>query len=237
MSTLNLHGLRVALLAADGVEQIELTSPMKALQQAGAAVEVVSLRKGNLQAVNHLKPGKRIPVDRLIDDADPELYDALLLPGGHINPDTLRKNDAALAFVRDMDALGKPIAMICHAPWVLISAGLVNGRRLTSWPNIADDVRNAGGVWEDSAVVMDGNWLSSRGPADLPAFNKALLEHVAVAQPMRPHQELRSRKPRGVRWVLGSLLAAGAGYAIKRVRTSRSAADGTPASGRQHPAL
>lgn len=233
----NLKGLRVALLAADGVEQVELTSPLKALQKAGAAVEVVSLHKGKIQAVEHLKPGKRIPVDRRIADADPALYDALLLPGGHINPDTLRKDEGALAFVRAMDAQNKPIALICHAPWVAVSAGLVDGRRLTSWPSIADDIRNAGGIWEDSAVVHDGNWISSRGPQDLSAFNKALLEHFGAAQPMRPHQEVRSRKRPGMGWLLGSLLAAGAGYALKRVRSNRTMLNDVPTPGRQYPAL
>lgn len=237
MPSTNLKGLRVAILAADGVEQIELTSPLKALQKAGAAVEVVSLRKGKIQAVQHLKSGKRIPVDRVIDDADPALYDALLIPGGHINPDTLRKNEAALAFVRAFDAQDKPIAVICHGPWVLVSAGLVNGRRLTSWPSIVDDIQNAGGTWEDSAVVQDGNWISSRGPQDLSAFNKAVIEQFAEVQPMRPHQEARPRKRRGLGWIFGSLLAAGAGYAFKRMQSQHTPAGDIPTPGRQHPAL
>ncbi len=238
MKKTNLTGLRVAILAADGVEQIELTSPLKALQKAGAAVEVVSLRKGKIQAMQHLKPGKRIRVDRVISDADPELYDALLLPGGHVSPDTLRKSDTALAFVRDFDAMGKPIAVICHGPWVLVSAGLVNGRRMTSWPSIADDIQNAGGIWEDSAVVHDGNWISSRGPQDLGAFEKTLLEYFGTAQPMRPHREVRSHKRRGLGWLLGGLLAAGAGAGYAYSRTRNQADSGfTPMPGQQRSAL
>jgi protease I len=214
----NLKGLRVAILAADGVEQIELTKPLKALQKAGAAVEVVSLRKGKIQAMNLLVPGKRIPVDRVVKEADPALYDALLLPGGHVNPDVLRKSEQALEFVRAFDMAGKPIAVICHGPWVLVSAGLVEGRRLTSWPNIKDDIVNAGGSWEDASVVRDRNWVTSRGPQDLPAFEKAMLELFNAAQPMRPHVEEPRKKRGGLRWLLGGLLAAGAGYAYTRTQ-------------------
>lgn len=219
MKTPNLRGLRVAALAADGVEQVELTRPLKALQRAGAAVELVSLRKGKIQAMNALVPGKRLPVDRVVKDADPELYDALLLPGGHINPDFLRKSDDALAFVRAFDAAGKPIAVICHGPWVLASAGLVEGRRLTSWPNIKDDLVNAGADWEDAAVVKDRNWVSSRSPLDLPAFEKAMLQLFGAFQPMRPHAEEPRKRRGGLRWLLGGLLAAGAGYAYTRSRS------------------
>jgi protease I len=236
MKTPNLKGLRVAILAADGVEQSELTSPLKSLQKAGAAVEVIAPHKGKIQAVQLLKPGKRIPVDRVIDEADADLYDALLLPGGHISPDTLRKNEAALQFVRAVDAAGKPIAVICHGPWVLVSAGLVHGRRLAAWPSIADDIQNAGGTWEDSAVVEDGNWISSRGPQDLAAFNKAVLSHFATVQPMRPHAEVRPRKRRGLGWILGGILAAGVGYAYNRIRTRQVMHPGMPTPGGSNPA-
>lgn len=224
MKAINLKGLRVAALAADGVEQVELTGPLKALQKAGAAVEVISLRKGKIQAMNLLIPGKRIAVDRVVKNADPALYDALLLPGGHINPDFLRKSEEALAFVRSFDMAGKPIAVICHGPWVLVSAGLVEGRRLTSWPNIKDDIRNAGGSWEDAPVVRDRNWVSSRGPQDLPAFEKAMLQQFASFQPMRPHSEEPRKRRGGAPWLFGSLLAAGAGYAYTRWRAQESAA-------------
>lgn len=223
MKTINLTGLRVAALAADGVEQVELTGPLKALQKAGAAVEVISLRKGKIQAMNLLVPGKRIAVDRVVKDADPGLYDALLLPGGHINPDFLRKSAEALEFVRHFDMAGKPIAVICHGPWVLASAGLVEGRRITSWPNIQDDLRNAGAIWEDAAVVRDRNWVSSRSPLDLPAFEKAMLQLFASSQPMRPHAVDAPRRRAKAPWLLGGLLAAGAGIAYGVNRAQRSA--------------
>lgn len=221
MGNVNLKGLRVAVLAADGVEQIELTKPLKALQRAGAAVEVISLRKGKIQAMNALVPGKKIVVDRLVQDADPELYDALLLPGGHVSPDFLRKSEAALAFVRSFDAAEKPIAVICHGPWLLVSAGLTQGRRLTSWPNIKDDIVNAGGSWEDAAVVRDHNWISSRGPQDLPAFEKAMLEQLASYQPLHPHSEEPRKRGRGAKWLLGGLVAAAAGYAYNRLNSKQ----------------
>ena len=219
MGKVNLKGLRVAALAADGVEQVELTGPLKALQRAGAAVEVISLRKGKIQAMNALIPGKKIPVDRVVKDADPALYDALLLPGGHISPDFLRKSEQALAFVQAFDAADKPIAVICHGPWLLVSAGLVQGRKLASWPNIKDDIVNAGGTWEDKAVVHDRNWISSRSPLDLPAFEKALLEQLGSYQPLHPHVEETRKRGRGAGWLIGGLLAAGAGYAYNRLRT------------------
>lgn len=211
------NGLRVAALAADGFEQIELTGPLKALTKAGAVVEVISLRKGRIQGMNLLVPGRKVKVDRLLKDADPALYDALLLPGGHINPDFLRQSDEAQQFVLAFDQAEKPIAVICHGPWVLISAGLVRGRRLTSWPGIKDDVMNAGGIWEDAAVVRDSNWVSSRGPQDLPAFEKAMLELFASRTPLRPHTLEERRRGGGAKWLLGGLLAAGAGYAYTRL--------------------
>lgn len=176
MSKPSLDGLRVAILAADGVEQIELTSPREKLEDHGAEVEVVSLRRGSIRAMNLMAPGKKVDVDRTVSAADAADYDALLLPGGHFGPDFLRQSEKALDFVRAMDRAGKPVAVICHGPWVLVSAGLVRGRQLTSWPGIRDDVRNAGGIWKDEAVVRDGNWVSSRGPQDLRKFNKAMLE-------------------------------------------------------------
>lgn len=225
MKKTNLKGMRVAALAADGVEQVELSGPLKALQRAGAAVEVVSLRKGKIQAMNLLLPGKRIAVDRVVKDADPDLYDALLLPGGHVNPDLLRQSDEALEFVRQFDMAGKPIAVICHGPWVLVSAGLAEGRKLTSWPNIRDDIKNAGGIWEDAAVVRDRNWISSRSPQDLPAFERAMLELFGAFQPMRPHLEETPRRRGGLlRWLVGAAVAAGAGYAYNRSRVDHTTA-------------
>jgi protease I len=172
-----LSGVRVAILAADGFEQVELTRPRKQLIEQGADVEIVSPRRGAIRGMNRLAPGKKVKVDRTIFTADPRDYDALLIPGGTVNPDLLRQSDHVLDFVRAFDRAGKPIAAICHGPWVLISAGLVRGRRLASWPGIKDDVRNAGGIWEDMAVVKDGNWITSRHPGDLPQFDRAIVEH------------------------------------------------------------
>lgn len=216
MGNTNLNGLRVAALAADGFEQVELMGPLKALQKAGAAVEVISPRPGKIRGVTALVPGKKVAVDRVLAEADPALYDALLLPGGLMNPDMLRQSEEALAFVRAFDAAGKPIAVICHGPWVLVNAGLVSGRRLTSWPGIRADVVNAGGQWEDSAVVRDNNWVSSRSPQDLKAFEAAMVELFGAHQPLRPHAELKSpRRGRGLPTLLAGLMAvAGLIYAV-----------------------
>lgn len=174
-----LSGVRVAILAADGFEQVELTRPLEQLVEHGAEVEIVSLRPGSIRGMNLLAPGKKVKVSRTVFTADPRGYDALLIPGGSINPDLLRQSERALDFVRAFDRAGKPIAAICHAPWVLISAGLARGRRLASWPGIKDDVRNAGGIWEDMAVVKDGNWITSRHPGDLLPFDQAIVEHFS----------------------------------------------------------
>ncbi len=180
MTSKDLDGVRVAVIAADGFEQVELTWPVEALRDQGARVEVISLRRGSIQGFNLLVPGKQVHVDRTIFTASANTYDALLLPGGFFNPDFLRQSKYVLRFVRAFDQAGKPIAVICHGPWVLVSAGLVQGRRLTSWPGIQDDIRNAGGIWEDTAVVHDGNWVSSRGPQDIKQFSKAMVTHFAA---------------------------------------------------------
>lgn len=182
-----LADIRVAILAADGFEQVELTQPRKALQHAGALTEVISLRPGKIQGINLLWPGKKEPVDRLIFDANPADYDALLIPGGFINPDFLRQSEHMLNFVREFDRSGKPIATLCHGPWVLVSAGLVQGRRLASWSGIKDDITNAGGVYVDQAVVKDGNWLSSRDPHDLVAFCDEIVAHFSPAMTASEH--------------------------------------------------
>ncbi|HVE80035.1 MAG TPA: type 1 glutamine amidotransferase domain-containing protein [Gemmatimonadaceae bacterium] len=209
-----LEGLRVAVLAADGFEQLELTRPVKALEKHGAVVEIVSLRPGSIQGMNLLLPGKNVDVDRTVFTADPEDYDALHIPGGFINPDFLRQSDEALEFVRAFDAARKPIATICHGPWVLISAGLVFNRRLTSWPGIRDDVRNAGGEWVDEEVVRDDNWLSSRGPQDLRAFDKAIVAHFAEGTG-KAAPSLAGDVSWG-RWLIGTAAVAAAGYAVQR---------------------
>jgi protease I len=176
MSERRLQGLRVAVLAVDGFEQVEVTIPMRALRREGADVRIVSLRPGRIRGMNFLFRGKKLPVDDTVSRARPEQYGALLLPGGFVNPDLLRQSKQALEFVRQFEALERPIATLCHGPEVLISAGLVNDRRLTSWPGIADDVRNAGGTWQDEAVVRDHNWVASRSPLDLVPFCRAMIE-------------------------------------------------------------
>jgi len=185
-----LKGRRVAVLAADGFERVELSVPVAALRAAGAQVEIVSLRSGRIRGVNLHEPAARVKVDRTVDQVGADDYDALLVPGGFINPDLLRQSEAAREFVRRFDASGKPIATLCHGPWLLASAGLTRGRTMTSWPGVRDDLVNAGATWLDREVVVDGNWLTSRGPQDLVPFVKALVEHVAAApspQRERPH--------------------------------------------------
>lgn len=170
-----LSARRIAVLAADGFEKIELVVPLRALQMSGADVDIVSLRAGRIRGVNLHMPATRVGVDRLVADADPQAYDGLLLPGGFINPDLLRQSAAARDFVRAFDHSGKPIATLCHGPWVLASAGLLAGRTLTSWPGIRDDLVNAGATWLDRELVRDHNLVTSRGPQDLRAFVPAML--------------------------------------------------------------
>lgn len=176
---IDLSGYRVAVLATDGFEESELTEPVKALQDAGAQVMIVSLKPGEIQGMRHNKKGKKVPVDRLIHDVTANDFDAVQLPGGALNADAMRASPEVLAFLQSMQALGKPIAAICHAPWELISAGLVRDRTLTSYHTIKDDIANAGGNWFDMEVVQDKNWVTSRQPSDLPAFNAAMLRLFA----------------------------------------------------------
>lgn len=181
-----LRNKRVAILATDGFEQTELTEPMKALRQAGAAAEVISPHAGQIQGMQHHEKGDPTQVDRTLDQARPDEYDALVLPGGVANPDALRMNPQAVAFVKHFVQAGKPIAAICHGPWTLIEAGAVRGKRLTSWPSLQTDLRNAGAQWVDEQVVVDGLLVTSRKPDDLPAFCKEMValfrhEHRAAA--------------------------------------------------------
>ena len=171
----DIHNLRVAIIALDGFEEVELTEPMKALKAAGATVQVASVHPGEIQGFKHHDKAGKIKVDRLLEDAHPEDYDALMLPGGALNADEARMIPKIRELIYEMDRAHQPIAAICHAPWELISAGIVRGRRLTSWPTIQDDIRNAGGEWEDSECVVDGNLVTSRGPHDLPVFNREML--------------------------------------------------------------
>jgi protease I len=172
-----LDGKTIAfVVASEGIEQVELTSPWEAVEQAGGRPVLVSAEKGEVQAFNHLDKGDTFPVDATFDDADPADYDGLVLPGGVANPDALRMNSDAVAFVKAFFDAGTPVAAICHAPWTLVEADVVRGRRLTSWPSLQTDLRNAGAEWEDSEVVVDGSLVTSRNPDDLPAFNKAAVE-------------------------------------------------------------
>jgi protease I len=167
--------LRVAVIATDGVEQAELEKPVEALRNAGASVEILSLKAGEFQCFNHQDKGDKAKADKAVKDVRPDDYDALLLPGGALNADTLRADRDVLRFVRSFDQEKKPMAIICHAPWILISANLVKGRTLTGYHTIEDDVRNAGGHWVDHEVACDFNWVTSRQPSDIPAFNREML--------------------------------------------------------------
>jgi protease I len=171
-----LNGCKVAILATDGVEQVELLKPAAALRDAGATVEVVAPKGSTIQGFNHHDKGDQIPVDRTLEAARPDSYDALMLPGGVINPDALRLVPPAIEFVRHFVETGKPIAAICHGPWTLIDAGGVRGKRITSWPSLKTDLTNAGAVWLDQEVVTDNGLVSSRKPDDIPAFNRKMIE-------------------------------------------------------------
>lgn len=174
----NLQGKRVAILATDGFEQSELLEPKKALEEAGVQTEIVSLQQGQIKGWNNKDWGQAVPVDKLVADASSQDYDALLLPGGVMNPDKLRMDRTAVAFVRAFAEEGKPIAAICHGPWTLIEAGAVEGRRMTSWPSLKTDLTNAGAEWVDEEVVVDNGLVTSRKPDDIPAFNRKLLEEI-----------------------------------------------------------
>jgi protease I len=179
MQEKSLQGKKVAILVADNFEQVELTEPKKALDEAGAQTFIVSPAEGEVQGVNHDEKADKFKVDVPLAEANADDFDALLLPGGALNPDKLRTIDKALEFVRSFDESGKPIAAICHAPWTLVSAKLLRGRTLTSYHSIKDDVMNAGANWVDKEVVVDGNLLSSRKPEDIPVFNEYMIKLFA----------------------------------------------------------
>ena len=174
-----LENRTVAILATDGVEQVELTEPRKAVEEAGATVRLLSIKDGEIQGMNHDKPGDKLKVDGLVADASVDEYDALILPGGVQNPDTLRMDEDAVSFVRDFANSGKPVGVICHGPWVMIEADVVRGRRMTSWPSVRTDLRNAGAEVVDEEVVVDNGLVSSRKPDDLPAFCRKIVEEFA----------------------------------------------------------
>jgi protease I len=174
-----LKGKKVAILVTDGFEQVEMTKPRDALKEAGARTSIVSLKTGKIQGMNHADKGDTFDVDLSLDQARPEEFDALMIPGGLMNPDTLRATEEALVFVRHFFEEGKPVAAICHGPWVLIDAGVAQGRTMTSWPAIKTDVRNAGATWVNEEVVVDNGLVTSRMPDDIPAFNKKMIEEFA----------------------------------------------------------
>ena len=177
-----LKGRRIAVLATDGFEQAELAQPVDGLRAEGATVEVVSPKSGRIQGYNHHDKGDTFAVDRTLDDAQPAHYDALVLPGGVINPDMLRLEPKAIAFVRAFVQSGKTISAVCHGPWTLIDAGGVKGRKMTSWPSLKVDLANAGAQWVDEQVVVDGPLITSRKPDDLPAFVAQTVEALAKAK-------------------------------------------------------
>jgi len=179
----SLSGKRIAILMTDGVEQVEYEQPRQFLEEHGAEVTLISPKaKGEqVQGFEHLTASRQFAVERDVKEANAGDYDALVLPGGVANPDTLRLSEPSIGFIRDFGATGKPIASICHGPWTLIDAGLVDGRKLTSWPSLKGDLRNAGAAWQDAEVVVDGNLITSRKPDDIPAFNKALQQQLLTA--------------------------------------------------------
>jgi protease I len=170
-----LKGKKVAILAADMFERVELEEPRKALEDAGAEVEIVSISSGEIKGFDHFDQANTVKVDRTVEEVSPDGYDALLVPGGVGNPDQLRGDENAVSFVRGFHEAGKPMAVICHGPWVLVESGVVRGKRVTSWPTLETDIRNAGGDWVDDEVVVDGNLVTSRKPDDIPAFNREML--------------------------------------------------------------
>ncbi|SAK76053.1 PfpI family intracellular peptidase [Caballeronia fortuita] len=179
---ISLNGCKVAILAVDGFEQAELVEPQRALKDAGAQVDVISQKPGQIQGFKHVDKGDKVDVDVTLDTANAAEYDALVLPGGVVNGDAIRLDTKAQSFVKEADRAKKPIAVICHGGWLPISAGIVAGRTMTSWPSLQDDVRNAGGTWVDQEVQIDGNLITSRKPDDIPAFNQALIEALGRAR-------------------------------------------------------
>jgi protease I len=189
MAESKLQGKKVAILAADMVERAELVEPRKALEDAGAETHLVSLKPGEIRAFEHFEPADSHQVDKTIEEVQADDYDALLVPGGVGNPDQLRGDENVVAFVRDFFEAGKPVAAICHAPWVLVEADVVRGRKLTSWPTLQTDIRNAGGNWVDQEVVVDAGLVTSRKPDDIPAFNEKMIEEFCEGK----HSEQREK--------------------------------------------
>jgi protease I len=174
-----LNGKRIAIVATDMVEQVELVEPRKALDEAGAQTDLISIKPGEIQGFNHYDKADKLPVDRTIEEVTANEYDGLMLPGGVGNPDRLRMDENVVSFVRDFFEQGKPVAAICHGPWTIVEAGAVRGRTLTSWPSLQTDIRNAGGTWVDEEVHVDAGLVTSRKPDDIPAFNAKMIEEFA----------------------------------------------------------
>jgi protease I len=235
-----LRGKRVAMLAGDGFEWVELIVPRRALRTAGAEVDVLSLHGGRIRGINLTVPTRTVRVDLTVAEADPESYDALFLVGGFVGPDFVRQSREARDFVRAFDVAEKPIAALCHGPWVLVSAELCAGRALASWPSLRDDIVHAGGVWRDEPVVFDRNWVSSRSPLDFAEFVPAVIEHfadgaatqtspptVSSPQPDEPLQAAlhAARHLRGgrIRTLAAAALGTAAGYYVARGALPRRA--------------
>ena len=191
-----LQGKTIAFLATDGVEQIEYTEPRKAVEQAGGTAQLISLEPGQIQGFNHLDKGDTFPVDKAVGEAAADDYDGLVLPGGVANPDVLRTDKDAVAFVRSFFEAGKPVASICHGAWTLVEADVVKGRTLTSWPSIRTDIENAGGAWVDEEVHTDRGLVTSRKPDDLPAFNAKLVGEFAEGAHPQQAEALASTERR-----------------------------------------
>jgi protease I len=189
-----LQGRRIAFLATDMVEQVELTEPWEAVRAEGAEAELVSLEEGEIQAFSHYDRADTFKVDRTVEEVRADDYDALVIPGGVGNPDTMRLDENAVDFVRQFFEQGKPVGVICHGPWMLVEAGVVRGRRVTSWPSLRTDIRNAGGNWVDEEVVVDTALVTSRKPGDLPAFNRKIVEEFAEGR----HEEQVQRARDGI---------------------------------------
>jgi protease I len=177
----SIKGKKIAILATDGYEQVELTDPKKNLEKAGAKVDVISIKPGQIKGWDKTDWGKSVKVDHLVNEVHPADYDALVLPGGQINPDKLRTDRNAVAFIKQFVESGRPVAAICHGPWGLVEADVVKGKTVTSWPSVQTDLKNAGAKWVDKEVVQDGNLITSRKPQDIPAFSKALIDTLAKA--------------------------------------------------------
>ncbi len=192
MGEQKLKGKKVAIVAADMVEQVELVEPRKALEDAGAETHLISLQPGEIQGFNHYDKADKHRVDRVIEEADAGEYDALMIPGGVGNPDQLRADENVVSFVRDFFEAAKPVAAICHGPWVLVEAGVVRGRKLTSWPSLQTDIRNAGGEWVDEQVVVDDGLVTSRKPDDIPAFSEKMIEEFCEGRHARQQERTKA---------------------------------------------